>query len=279
MGRFYARDFAPSVLAGLKLATGRTVSVCIPARDEASTVGPVVAGVATLAGPGGLVDEIVVVDDGSADATGEVAAAAGAIVVATGSRSGGKGAALQAGLAASTGEIVVFLDADLTSFDPGYVTGLLGPLLSFGDVSLVKATYDRLGGGRVNELVARPLIGLLLPHLSDIDQPLGGELAAHRWLLESLPFVCGYGVDVALLADSAARVGIDAVSQVHVGVRTHRNRPLSELRHQAREVVEAVLDRAGVLHPGGARPSELPPLAAWPGPGSTARPPAPPTRG
>ncbi len=151
-------------------------------------------------------------------------------------------------------ELLVFLDADVRNFGPHYVTGLLGPLLEDPgprrpDVALVKGFYQRplhgeqSGGGRVTELVARPLIDLLFPHLSGVRQPLAGETAAPRTVLHKTGLAPGYGVELALLIDVAERFGVDHVAQVDLGVRIHRNRPLSELRPQATDVLRAALRR------------------------------------
>lgn len=215
----------------------RRVSVVVPARDEAPTVGHVVR----VCLP--LVDEVVVVDDRSQDDTAGAAAAAGATVVLGEGR--GKGRAMRTGLAATTAGIVMFADADVTSFDAGYVRGLVDPLVQHDELVFVKGDYDRPEGGRLNELVARPLLRLLFPELSHIRQPLGGEYAGRRAVLEALSFEDGYGVDVGLLLDVAARHGVGAVAQAHVGVRVHRNRPLSALSDAAEEVMAVVLDRAG----------------------------------
>ncbi|HZQ27830.1 MAG TPA: glucosyl-3-phosphoglycerate synthase [Acidimicrobiales bacterium] len=243
---YSAHDFPRPRLAAAK--RGRTVSVVVPARDEAPTVGRVVQVATALTD---VVDEVIVVDDGSADDTAAVAAAAGARVL---SKPGeGKGQAMRAGLDAANGDIVVFLDADLRQLGPGFVLGLLGPLLLHDDVALVKAFYQRpLGGkvgegGRVTELVARPLLSLLFPELAAILQPLGGEYASRRSVLERLHFEGGYSVDVALLIDVAEVHGVHSLAQVDLGTRVHRNRPLAELSYQAREVMEVVLERAGVM--------------------------------
>ncbi|HVF14123.1 MAG TPA: glucosyl-3-phosphoglycerate synthase [Acidimicrobiales bacterium] len=240
------------------------VSVCLPARNEEATVGVIVAAIVQELVEGrGVVDEVVVVDDGSTDATASVAAAAGAVVVAADDvlpgigRGTGKGEALWKSLHVATGDVLVFCDADLRDFDPAFVTGLLAPLDDPG-IGFVKGFYERPeGGGRVTELVARPLIGLFFPELAFIRQPLGGEFAARREVLDQVPFVQGYGVDLALLVDVAARFGVESIAQADLGVRTHRNRPLEELRAQSRAVLRAALRRAGVGDRGGWDPADV----------------------
>lgn len=242
--------------------TGITsVSVILPARNEAETVGPIVHAIRRDLPD--LVDEIIVVDDGSVDGTGEVAAAAGAVVV--GSPGGpGKGQAMRAGLVATRADVVVFCDADLYEFESHFITRLVEPMLQRPDVQFVKAVYRRpLGdrpdeGGRVTELVARPLLSLLFPELEHIVQPLGGEYAGRLAVFEAVPFDDGYGVDVGLLIDVAARFGVQAIAQVDLGVRLHRNRPLRQLVPQARAVMAAVLERADGRSPTALAPRAVP---------------------
>jgi len=199
------------------MSSGR-VSVCLPARDEEATVGPIVATIVRELVEGmGVVDEVVVVDDGSTDATAAVAAAAGAVVVAAGDvlagvgPGTGKGEALWKSLYVATGDVLVFCDADLRDFDPAFVTGLIGPLALRGDVGFVKGFYERpVGGGRVTELV-----------------------------------------------DVAARFGPGSIAQADLGVRTHRNRPLDELGAQSTAVLRAALARAGVPDRPGWDPADV----------------------
>jgi len=238
---------------------GRTVSVVLPALNEEETVGGVVAAV-RAAGP--LVDEIVVMDGGCTDRTAERAAAAGAEVVALGEvlpevePLPGKGEVLWRSLAATSGDLIVFVDADLVEVGPEVVVGLLGPLLTEPEVQLVKGFYrrplrlanteQRNGGGRVTELMARPLLARFAPLLSGVVQPLGGEYAARRELLTRLPFAGGYGVEIGLLMDTLRTAGLDAIGQVDLGVRKHRNRDLADLGVMASEILAVVLDRAGL---------------------------------
>ncbi|CAN5701679.1 glucosyl-3-phosphoglycerate synthase [soil metagenome] len=281
-----AGAFSVEQLLAAKARTGTTVSVCLPARDEEATVGAVVAAIrVALIDDVGLVDEIVVVDDHSSDRTAEVAAAAGARVVDASAvltdhgEGHGKGEALWKSVHESVGDLVVWVDADILDFDPYFIIGLLGPLLTDPATSFVKGHYHRpeangVGGGRVTELLARPLLSQFFPELSEVAQPLGGEYAGRRELLEQLPFVVGYGVDVALLIDAFRTVGIEGLAQVDLGVRHHRNRTLEDLGPQALAVSQAILDRAGLRPPGPAvlrRPGreplpmamhERPPLAS-----------------
>ena len=226
-----------------------STSVIIPARNEEQTVGAIVHAITRDLAD--AVDEIVVVDDGSIDETARVAADAGARVVPA-SSGPGKGQAMRDGLDATTGELVVFCDADLYEFDSSFVPNLVAPLLDDPGIAFVKAVYRRpLGdrpdeGGRVTELVARPLLSLLFPQLAGIVQPLGGEYAGRRAVFDAVRFDEGYAVDVGILIDVAGRFGVESIAQVDLGVRLHRNRPLAQLAPQARAVMATVLARAGV---------------------------------
>ena len=233
---------------------GRTVSVCIPCRNEAGTIGELVAKVLPLlAGPNPLVDELVVLDDRSQDGTGHVARQAGARVVhidevhALYGRGAGKGNALWATLAASSGDFVVWCDGDVTSFEASWVTRLVMPLLLNGEMALVKGNYarptDNGGGGRTTELVARPLISLFFPSLAGLHQPLGGEYSVRREMIEQLPVVEGWGAEMAMLIDVAERFGAASIGQVDLGTRLHRHQDLHSLSHQAAEVMATVLAR------------------------------------
>ncbi|MCY7340387.1 MAG: glucosyl-3-phosphoglycerate synthase [Pseudonocardia sp.] len=248
---------------------GRRVSVVLPALDEEATVGAIVAAIVPLTtGAAPLVDELVVVDSGSTDRTVELAAAAGARVVHREEvvpdlePLPGKGEVLWRSLAATTGDLVCYLDSDLIDFDPAFVPALLGPLITEPGVALVKGFYRRplrlettqadTGGGRVTELLVRPLLSALRPELAGVVQPLGGEYAGTRELLESLPFAAGYGVEIGLLLDTHATLGLDALAQVNLGVRKHRNRSLLQLGVMARQILAAALSRCGMPDAGGA---------------------------
>ncbi|MEU1229077.1 glucosyl-3-phosphoglycerate synthase [Streptomyces sp. NPDC005828] len=242
------------------------VSVVLPALNEEATVGDIVAVIRrelmTEAVP--LVDELVVIDSGSTDRTAEVAAAAGARVVARDAilpripTVPGKGEVLWRSLMVTSGDVVCFVDADLRDFSADFVTGIVGPLLTDPDVEFVKAMYDRpFGdtpgqGGRVTELVARPLLNLHWPQLAGFVQPLGGEYAARRSLLERLPFPVGYGVELGLLVDALHTVGLDALAQVDVGVRKHRHQDGQALGRMAAAIYRTAqlrLSRGHLVRP------------------------------
>ena len=248
------QDWPARGLLGLKRDAGVGISVVIPARDEERTVGAVVGAiVGSLVERAGLVDEVVVMDSDSADGTGRAAAEAGAAVYRVRDVAPelgghpGKGEALWKSLLVTKGDLLVFVDADLTSWGPHFVTGLLGPLLADERVRLVKGFYTRVWtgsdgsasteGGRVTELVARPLLNLWWPELAHVVQPLAGEWAARRELMESLPVPVGYGVELATLLDTVSAHGLDAVAQVDLGSRAHRHQANHDLALMAAELL------------------------------------------
>jgi len=234
----------------------RRVTLCFPCRDEVATIG----GLVTIARrhlveTSGLVDDLLVVDDRSVDGTASAASGAGARVVhvdeihSTHGVGSGKGNVLWGSLLASSGDVMVWCDGDLTSFSQLWVERLLAPLLADDSVALVKATYVRPthlgGGGRTTELVARPLLSLFAPGLAGLGQPLSGEFAGRRDVLESIPFVQGWGVEIAMLLDIASSCGLNSLAQVDLGVRHHRHRTLESLSIQAAEVMATLLSRVG----------------------------------
>lgn len=241
--------------------SGTTTSIVIPARDEAATVAAVVGAYLPLR-DAGLVDEVVVVDSLSSDATAEVAAAAGATVVAVGDvhpelpAVRGKGEAMWRGLLATRGDLVAYCDADVLDAGPAFVLGLLGPMLVEPEVQLVKGFYRRPivaadghveeHGGRVTELTARPFLSLYRPELAAFVQPLAGEWSGRRAHLASLAFPVGYGVEIAVLLDTHAAVGLDGMAQSDLGVRTHRHQSQQALGVMAAEVLGTALRRLGV---------------------------------
>jgi glucosyl-3-phosphoglycerate synthase len=240
----------------------RRVSLVVPARNEAATVGAVVGRVReALVDTVALLDEIVVIDSDSTDATYDVATDAGAVVHRSAEIRAdlgtypGKGEAMWKSLFVTSGEVVVFMDADLLDWDTHFVPGLLGPLLTRGDVELVKGFYERpmltgevavpFEGGRVTELVARPLIGLLFPALAGLHQPLAGEWAVRRSLFEQLDVPHSYAVELAALIDTERLRGIDAIAQVDLGTRAHRHQSLRDLSGMSGQILAAALARVG----------------------------------
>jgi glucosyl-3-phosphoglycerate synthase len=256
----HSRFSDPGALLEQKRATGSTVSVCIPTLNEADTIATIVRTIrAELVEAVPLVDEVVVMDSRSTDGTGEVAAEAGATVhqdrdvLPELEPLGGKGEALWKSLFVLRGDIILWLDADIENFHPRFVLGPLGPLLGDPDIGYVKSFYERpvreteapvpVGGGRVTELVARPLLNMFWPALAHLVQPLAGEYAGRRSLLEQLPFFTGYGVEIGLIIDVAERFGIDAIAQVDLDERRHRNRQIGELSRMAFAVLQTALGR------------------------------------
>jgi glucosyl-3-phosphoglycerate synthase len=252
---------------------GSRVSVVIPARNEQATIGAIVTTIRqSLVEAVPLVDEILVVDSRSTDATAMVAQAAGARVVSQDDatrglpRMDGKGDALWAGLSATTGDLVAFVDGDLREFSAHFVTGLLGPLITDSTVEFVKGFYHRPllgaagiepdGGGRVTELAARPLINLFWPELAGVVQPLAGEYAGRRTTLERIPFVSGYGVEIAMLIDLLELVGLDALAQVDLGERIHRHQSTEALGRMSAQIMVTAWSR---LHRRGLVTDALPP--------------------
>ena len=266
---YAAADFPLERLLAAKGAA--TVSVVLPAREVAGTIEPILAVLAPLR-EHGLLDELLVIDAASADGTAAIAAAAGAAVVQEAdvlSEHGaprGKGDALWRAVHATRGEVVAFVDADSAGFDRRFALGLLGPLLTDKDVAFVKGAYRRPltvgaetvpdGGGRVSELLARPLLNLHVPELAGIVQPLAGEVAARRSLLEALPFPVGYGVEIANLIDALRNAGLDALAQVDLGERRNAHQPLHALSAMAYAVLLAAERR---IH-GGSWTGPPPPL-------------------
>ena len=248
------RDWPAEVLLAGKRRAGVRISVVVPARDEERTVAGVVGALhAALVERIPLVDEVVVIDSDSADGTAAAAEKAGATVHRARDIAPelggypGKGEALWKSLLVTQGDLLVFVDADLTQWGPHFVTGLLGPLIADPDVLLVKGFYARIAtgtdgststeGGRVTELVARPLLSVWWPELSGVVQPLAGEWAARRELMESLSIPVGYGVELSTLLDTAARHGLDAVAQVDLGSRAHKHQTDHDLALMAAELL------------------------------------------
>ena len=258
--------FAHGDFTADRLARDRncTVSVCLPARNEAATIGPILSELVPLA-QRGVIDQIAVVDD-STDATAEIARSFGVevydqeLLMPELGQVLGKGDAMWRALPVLRGDVVCFLDADSEQFGAHFACGLIGPLLCEPTISFVKGFYRRPfrvgeltlpdGGGRVTELTARPLLNMFYPDLAAVEQPLAGEVAARRELLVRLPFASGYGVDIALLLDAYGAVGLDALAQVDLDVRQNAHQPLRDLGPMAYAVLQAVaarLERDGRL--------------------------------
>jgi glucosyl-3-phosphoglycerate synthase len=251
--RFDADAYGLSRLRELK--RGRDTTVIVPVRECADTIAAVLDRTLAPALDAGLVDELVVVDADSRDGTAAVAAAHGARVVQQDEVAAelgpalGKGDAMWRALAVTGGEIVCFLDGDTLDPAPAHLLGLLGPLLADDSLDFVKGAFERPfdtgqgriahEGGRVTELMARPLINLHAPLLAGFAQPLAGEFAARRDLLERIPFPVGYGVEIATLLDALAECGLDGLAECHLGTRQNRHQPLRALGEMAYAVLAA----------------------------------------
>ena len=252
--RYRAADFSPVSLAASKGAT--SVSVVIPTKECADTIEAIVRQTVGPLSELGLVDELIVVDAGSVDGTAAVAAAAGATTVAQDEIMAdwgpalGKGDAMWRALSVTSGDVICFLDGDTRDPNPLHLQGLLGPILSDDGVQLVKGAFERPRqadgaslrdeGGRVTELMARPLLNMHEPRLAGFAQPLAGELSAHRALLEAIPFPSGYGVEIAVLIDALRQEGLDALAECDLGSRQNRHQPLRALGEMAYAVLAAV---------------------------------------
>lgn len=254
-------------LLAAKARSGLSVSLVVPARNEAATVGDVVTRVReALVETTALLDEIVVIDSDSTDDTFAVAEDAGATVHRAAEirpdlgTATGKGEAMWKSLFVTSGDVLVFMDADLLDWDTHFVPGLLGPLLLRPEVELVKGYYERplaadrsateslteggaYEGGRVTELVARPLLNLLFPELAGLVQPLAGEWAVRRSLFTRLAVPTGYAVETTALIDTVGLRGIDAIAQVDLGRRAHRHQALRDLGAMSTQILTAVWNR------------------------------------
>ena len=263
---FHSREFRDvKRLVELKRAQGLTISLALPTLNEGGTIGKVVSVLKTrLVDRHPLLDEIVVIDSNSTDATVEIARSQGVpvyqhseILSELGSFTG-KGEALWKSLHAVRGDIVVWCDTDISNIHPQFVYGTIGPLLTDPRIAYVKGFYRRplqyggkletAGGGRVTELVARPLINLFYPELSGLLQPLSGEYAARRVVLERLPFFTGYGVETGHLIDILENFGLNRIAQTDLGVRIHRNQELLDLSKMAFAIMQVALKRLGDRH-------------------------------
>lgn len=258
--RYDAGEFDLATLAAGKGTT--TVSVILPAKQVAGTIAGVLAETVGPLAQAGLVDELIVVDAGSDDGTAEAAAAAGARVLQQDELlpehgpALGKGDAMWRAVHATHGDVVCFLDADTADPTDAHLRGLLGPLLADPHVMLVKGAFarpwrDAAGGelphegGRVTELMARPLLNIHVPRLAGFAQPLAGEFAGRRALFEAIPFPVGYGVEIAVMIDALRLHGLDALAEARLGTRQNRHQPLRALGEMAYAVLAAVERRVG----------------------------------
>jgi glucosyl-3-phosphoglycerate synthase len=248
----------PASVAEQRRATGLSVAVCLPALDEAATIGDICRAVSGLIAAG-VADELLVLDSGSEDATAEIAQANGARVhhmpsfLPERTASGGKGASLWKSLALTEADIVVWVDSDIRNFQTNFITSLIAPLFLGEGIRYVKAFYERplaerdellhTGGARVTEILVRPLLQMFYPELVGMIQPLSGEYAGFRTDLSSLPFFTGYGVEIGLLLDVHDRFGLDAIAQSDLGRRVHRNRDVLSLGRMASQVAQAMFRR------------------------------------
>lgn len=248
-------------LAALKATTGTTIAVCLPALDEADTIGGICTIVHDELLGAGLVDELIVIDSGSTDETAAIAEASGARVLRAAElmpeagrpEVAGKGESLWKSLSVVAGDVIVWLDSDTRNFDTRFVTGLVAPLLDDPALGFVKAFYERplerdelrlpAEGGRVTEIAIRPLLNLFFPQLTGVIQPLSGECAGRVSMLREVPFFTGYAVDVGLLIDFAERFGLEAMAQSDLGVRVHRNRDVAALGRMSFEIIRALMQR------------------------------------
>ena len=227
------------------------VSVVVPARECAATIGPIVRAIEA--------GQVVVLDAGSSDGTAAIAADAGAEVVQEAALMPdfgpvlGKGDAMWRSLSVVRHDVVVFVDGDTAGFDGHYVSGLAGPLLTDPQIQFVKGAYTRPftagsevveeGGGRVTELMARPLLRAFYPELADLVQPLAGEFAGRRDLLQGIAWSTGYAAEISMDIDVLSVAGIDAIAQVDIGERRQPHQPLKSLGGMAYTILAAVCQR------------------------------------
>ena len=259
---FHANEFEDlGRLVDIKRKRGTIISVGLPALNEEATIGGVISVLKrALMEDVPLVDEIVVIDSNSSDGTREVAAEHGVpvyihqeLLPEAGAPLEGKGEALWKSLCVLKGDLIAWVDTDVENMQPHFVYGLLGPLLREQRIGFVKGYYHRPlqahgivqheAGGRVTELTVRPLLNLFYPLLSGLVQPLAGEYAGRREVLEAIPFFSGYGVETGMLIDLLEKYGLPTIGQVNLETRIHRNRPLSDLSLTAFAIVQVILTR------------------------------------
>lgn len=256
---FHHGDFADlAALVAEKRRRGLSVSVALPTLNVGKTLGPILQTISgSLMGDVALVDQLAVVDSHSTDDTRDIAARWGAEVyvdseIMPGAGSGqGKGEALWKSLAVLSGDIIVWIDSDIANFHPRFVYGLVGPLLMRPELGYVKAFYQRpliqnsgaahpTEGGRVTEICARPILNLFYPELANLIQPLSGESAGRRTVLEAVPFFTDYAVEIGLLLNIYRQFGMGVMGQVDLDERIHTNQPLKALGKMSFAILQAV---------------------------------------
>lgn len=254
---FHYRQFDLKKLLKLKKEKNIKISLCFPALNEALTIGNILKIVKHEVLEPGLVDEVVVIDSDSMDDTAKIASSLGFnvyqhkdILSAYGSYRG-KGEALWKSLHILKGDIIAWCDSDIKDFSPRFIYGILGPLILREDISFVKAFYRRplkIGssymkgeGGRVTEILARPILNLYYPELSRLYQPLSGEYAGRRETFEAIPFQTGYGVEIGMIIDLFEKFGLGSIAQVNVLRRAHRNQPLSSLSKMSFGIMQTII--------------------------------------
>lgn len=259
---FHYGDFSDLAVGG-EGAARPTTTLIFPARDCAGTIGEILDVVFGLRARTGLPGQVIVVDADSPDGTADVARARGAEVYSENQLmpgygpAQGKGDAMWRALSVATGDIVMFADADTTDFREHFVYGTLGPLLGNPRIRFCKAAYRRPftqgeksladGGGRVTELMAKPLINLFYPELAGFVQPLAGEFAGRRELLHTVPFFTGYGVEIGMMVDIFKETGLEGMAQVDLGTRQNRHQPLASLTRMSSVVLRSLATREGVI--------------------------------
>jgi glucosyl-3-phosphoglycerate synthase len=259
---YHHRDFEDLAVSSDDRAERPSTTLIFPARNVAGTIGTILTVVEDLRVRTGLPDQVIVVDADSPDGTAEIARAHGAEVYSENELMPGygpcqgKGDAMWRALSVATGDIVMFADADTTDFEEQFVYGTLGPLLADPAIQFVKAAYRRPfkqgddqipdGGGRVTELMAKPLLNLFHPELAGFVQPLAGEFAARREVFANVPFFTGYGVEIGMLIDVYEQVGLAGLAQVDLGTRQNRHQPLASLTRMSSVVLRTVAARAGL---------------------------------
>lgn len=264
---FEQRSYHHGDFEGLGRASGdragqASATLIFPARNVAGTIGTILSVVDDLRARTGLPDQVIVIDADSPDGTADIARDHGAEVYSENELmraygpAQGKGDAMWRALSVARGDIVMFADADTADFGEHFVYGTLGPLLADPQLQFVKAAFRRPfkqgeekildGGGRVTELMAKPLINLFYPQLAGFVQPLAGEFAARREVLSSVPFFTGYGVEIGMLIDVFDRVGLAAMAQVDLGTRQNRHQSLASLSRMSSVVLRTVAVREGL---------------------------------